>query len=153
MRNVTRWDPLRDMMSLRQAMDRLFEDSFIHPSRLWKGRFGEPDIPLDIYETDSDVVVRASLPGIKPEDVDVTVCGHTLTIKGESKVKEEVKEENYIRQERRYGAFSRSVELPPNLQIDKAEATFEQGMLTLKVPKSEEAKPKSIKINIEGAKK
>lgn len=155
--SMMRWGPFRDMMSLRQAMDRLFEDSFIRPSRLWGGLMGEHDIPLDVYQTDTDVVVKASLPGVKPEEVDITIVGDTLTIKGETKVEQEVKRENYLYQERRYGTFSRSVVLPSDIQTDKAEATFEHGVLTLKVPKAEAAKPKSIKIKtkgvIEGTKK
>lgn len=155
--SMIRWDPFRDMMSLRQAMDRLFEDSFIRPSRLWSGLAGERGIPLDVYQTANEVVVKVSLPGVKPEEVDITIVADTLTIKGETKAEEEVEDENYLYRERRYGGFSRSVVLPSSLQVDKAEATFEHGVLTLKVPKAEEAKPKSIKIKskgaIEGAKK
>ena len=101
---------------------------------------------MDMYQTDNDVVVKASLPGVKREEVEVTVTGDTLTIKGETKAEEEVKRENYFRQERRYGAFNRSVTIPVPVQGDKAEATFQDGVLTITLPKAEEVKPKRINI-------
>jgi HSP20 family protein len=137
---------MRDFVSLRDAMDRLFEDSFVTPQRGWLAPLRAADLAMDLYETNDEVVVKAALPGVKPEEVDITITGNTLTIRGESKQENEVKEENYIRRERRYGSFSRSVTLPGGLKSDKAEATFENGVLTLKVPKSEEIKPKSIKV-------
>lgn len=148
--NLIRWQPFSDMVTLRQAMDRLFEDSFIRPSR-FTSLFGEgAEMPIDIYQTDEDVVVKASVSGIKPEEVEVTITGDTLTIKGETKTEEEVEKENYFRKERSYGAFSRSILLPSSLQTDKAEATFENGVLTLTIPKAEESKPKQIKIKPKG---
>jgi len=103
------------------------------------------------------VVVKASLPGIKPEEVDITISGDTLTIKGEHKEEQKVKQEDYLRKERYYGAFSRSLILPVQVKSDKAEAVFENGILTLTLPKAEEVKPKQIKVKaskmIEGAKK
>ncbi len=152
---MMRWDPFREMMSLRQAMDRLFEDSFVRPSRMWpESTVG--DVPVDMYQTASDVVIRASLPGISPEEIDISITGDTVTIKGEHREKTEVKEENYIRKEHRYGAFSRAVTVPVAVKIDKAEAVFDKGMLTLTLPKSEKEKPKQIKVKpktmIEGAK-
>lgn len=145
--SLIRWQPFPELMSLRQAMDRLLEDSFITPSRFFDifGR-GTTTTPIDMYQTPNEVVVKAALPGVKPEEVDITITGDTLTIKGEAKVKEEVKEEDYLYQEHRYGAFCRSVSLPSGLDTDKAEATFENGILTLSIPKSEKVKPKQIKI-------
>jgi HSP20 family protein len=103
------------------------------------------------------MVVKASLPGVKPEEVDISITKDTLTIKGEHKEEQEVKQDDYFRKERYYGAFSRSLILPVQVQSDKAEATFENGILTLTLPKSEEVKPKQIKIKarkvIESAKK
>lgn len=90
--------------------------------------------------------MKAALPGLKPEDVSIDITGETLTIKGESKAEQEVKEKDYLYQERRYGAFSRSVVLPSGLKSDKAEATMEDGVLTLTMPKAEEVKPKAIKV-------
>lgn len=148
--NLIRWQPFSDMVTLRQAMDRLFDDSFVRPAR-FTGLFGEgAETPVDMYQTDEEVVVKATVPGVKPEQVDVTITGDTLTIKGETKTEEEVKKENYFRQERSYGAFSRSILLPSSLQTDKAEASFENGVLTLTIPKAEESKPKQIKIKPKG---
>ena len=146
MSSLIRWEPLRDFVSLRDAMDRLFEDSFVTPQHGWLAPLRAADLAMDLYETNDEVVVKATLPGVKPEEVDITITGNTLTIRGESKQENEIKEENYIRRERRSGSFSRSVTLPGGLKSDKAEATFEDGVLTLKVPKSEEIKPKSIKV-------
>lgn len=146
MKSLTRWEPFSELVSLRDAMDRLFEDSFVQPRWGWIAPLGSADLAIDMFEKDNEVVVKAALPGIKPEEVDVKITGDTLTIRGESKEESEVKEENYIRKERRYGAFSRSVTLPSGLQTDKADATFENGVLTLTIPKGEQVKPKSIKI-------
>ena len=153
---MIRWDPFREIMSLRNAMDRLFEDSFVHPTRVWP-ELGGGQLAIDMYQTDDDVVVKASLPGLKPEEVDISVTGDTVTIKGEHKEEKEVKEENYIHQECRYGSLNRSVTIPVQVKADKAEAVFENGILTLTLPKAEETKPKQIKVKakaaIEGSKK
>ncbi len=143
---IERWQPFPELMSLRQAMDRLFEDSFVRPSRFMIG-FGEVGMPaLDIYQTSNEVVLKAALPGLKPEDVSIDITGDILTIKGESKAEQEIKKEDYLHQEQTYGAFSRSIALPGGLQSDKAEATVEDGVLTLTIPKAEEVKPKAIKV-------
>ena len=143
---IERWHLFTELMSLRQAMDRLFEDSFVRRSRILStiGEAGSPT--LDVYQTPNEVVVKAALPGLKPEDVSIDITGETLTIKGESKAEQEVKEENYLYQERRYGAFSRSVVLPSGLKSDKAEAAMKDGVLTFTIPKAEEVKPKAIKV-------
>jgi len=133
-------------------MDRLFEDSFVRPSRFLT-TLGEAATPaLDMYQTPNEVVVKTALPGLKPEDIDIDITGDTLSIKGETKAEQEVKKEDYLYQERRYGGFSRSVVLPGGLQPDKAEATLEEGILTLSIPKAEEAKPKAIKVKPKGKK-
>ncbi len=143
---IERWHPLTDLMTLRQAMDRLFDDSFVRPSRNLEA-LGQVVAPaLDVYQTSSEIVVKATLPGVKPEDINIDITGDTLTIKGESKAEQEVKKEEYLYQERRYGAFSRSVVLPNGLKSDKTEATMEDGVLTLTIPKAEEVKPKAIKV-------
>ena len=154
--NLIRWQPMPDLVSLREAMDRLFEDSFASPMR-FTTVFGDGSgLPVDMYQTEDSVVVKAALPGVKPEEIDVAITGDTLTIKGETKVEEEVKRENYFRQERKYGTFSRSILLPSSLETDKADACFENGVLTLTIPKAEEIKPKQIQIKpkevIEGKK-
>jgi HSP20 family protein len=143
---IERWYPFTDLMSLRQAMDRLFEDSFVRPSRALVGP-GEVAGPvLDVYQTANEVVVKAALPGLKPEDVNIDITGDTLTIKGETKAEQEIKKEDYLYRERRYGAFSRSVILPGGLRSDKAEAAMEDGVLTLSIPKAEEIRPKAISV-------
>jgi HSP20 family protein len=143
---IERWHPFTELMSLRQAMDRLFEDSFVRPSHVLTS-LGEVAAPaLDIYQTPGKIVVKAVLPGVKPDDVSIDITGDTLTVKGENKAGQEVKREDYLYQERRYGAFSRSVVLPSGLKPDKAEATMEDGVLTLTIPKAEEVKPKAIKV-------
>jgi len=146
MANLVRWEPFRDLISLREAMDRLFEESFVRPRAGWLAPLGAESLALDVYETDQDVVVKSSVPGVKPEDIDITITGDTLTIKGETKAEEKVEKANYIRQERRYGAFSRSVTLPTSIVAEQAKAEFEHGVLTLTLPKAEEVKPKSIKV-------
>lgn len=141
------WEPFSELVSLRQAMDRLLEDSFVRPPRLISGILGEgPVPPIDMYQEVDKVVVRVSLPGVKAEDMDITISGDTLTIKGESKSESEVKKESYLYQEHRYGGFSRSVSLPVGLEADKTEATFKGGVLTLTIPRVEELKPKEIKV-------
>jgi HSP20 family protein len=143
---IERWQPFSELMSLRQAMDKLFEDSFVRPSR-GVAALGEVAAPaLDVYQTPTEIVVKAALPGLKPEEVSIDITGETLTIKGESKAEQEIKKEDYLYQERRYGAYSRSVVLPSGLKTDKAEATMEDGILTLTIPKVEEVKPKKISV-------
>ena len=144
--NMIRWEPIREMTSMEEAVDHLLGEHFFHPSRfvsLW----GETaTVLLDVFQTEDAVVVKASLPGIRPEDVDVTISGDTLTIKGETKTEDNVKSEDYYHQERRYGTFFRSVVLPAGLQSDKADAQFENGVLTLTIPKAPEAKPRQIRV-------
>lgn len=150
MANLVRWEPFRDLVSLREAMDRLFEESFIRPRTGWLAPASVDTLAVDMYETDDSVIVKTAVPGIKPEELDVSVTGDTLTIKGETRAEEEIKEENYIRRERRYGAFSRSLALPVSVVADKAAADFENGMLTLTLPKAEEVKPRAIKVKAKG---
>lgn len=150
MANLIRRDPFREMMSLRDAMDRLFEESFVRPLGGWPLLGGESQaLALDMYETDEDLVVEASLPGFNPDEVDISVVGNTLTVKGEH-VEEAEKEEKgkYHFRERRYGAFQRSVSLPVEVNSDKADASFENGVLKLTLPKVEEAKPKRIQVKV-----
>ena len=139
-----RFNPLGETLSLRQAMDRLFEDSIVNP-RNWPGET-QVSPALDVHETGDAVVVTVSLPGIKPEDVDVTMQAQTLTIRGEFKEDESVDRDQYLYQERRYGTFARQIQLPIRVQADKAEASFENGLLKLTIPKAEEVKPRQIQI-------
>jgi HSP20 family protein len=145
------------MASLRSAFDRMFDEA--RPFRAVVGGEnggGGAYFPLDVFETGDEIVVKASLPGVKPEDIDISVHGDVLTIKGESKAETEEKAQNWYRRERRYGAAVRQISLPGEVSADKAQATFEDGVLRLTLPKSESAKPKTIKVQankvIEGAK-
>ena len=143
---IERWHLFTELRSLRQAIDRLFEDSFVRRSRILS-TIGEAGTPtLDGYQTPAEVVVKAALPGLKPEDVSIDITGETLTIKGEGKAEQEVKEKDYLYQERRYSAFSRSVVHPSGLKSDKSEAMIEDGVLTLTILKTEEVKPKKISV-------
>jgi HSP20 family protein len=142
---VERWDPFREAVSLSDAMNTLFRESFVRPSG-GAGHNGLAALPLDVAENENEFVVKASLPGVKPEDVQITVHGDILTIQGESKFEEEKKGDRWHLRERRVGSFHRSVSLPTAVNSDKAQAQFEHGVLSLTLPKSEGAKPRQIKI-------
>jgi HSP20 family protein len=146
MAHLVRWEPFRDLVSLREAMDRLFEESFVRPREGILTPAGVNTLAVDMYETPEEVVVRTALPGVDPADIDVSVVGDTLTIKGETKSEREEEGTNYIRRERRYGSFSRSLAIPTNVVADKAVADFSKGILTLRLPKADEVKPKRIEI-------
>lgn len=148
MRNVARWEPAVESVSLREMMNRLFEDSFVRPPTWVTEAHGPRTLPIDLRETPDDFIVSASVPGVKPEELDITVTGETLQIKGKTKAQSEAKDANFIRKERHYGSFYREIALPAEVQSGKAEATFEHGVLTLKLPKAEEVKPKRIKVNV-----
>lgn len=148
MANMTRFDPLGEMVSLRSAMDRLFEDSFVSPLSWRTLGNGEGMTPaIDVHETPDELVVTAALPGVKPDDVEITMTGQSLTLRGEFKADDKVERDQYLYRERRYGAFNRSLQLPVRVQGEKADATFADGILTLRIPKSEEVKPRQIRIN------
>lgn len=145
---LTRWDPFREMSSLRDQMDRAFEDTLSHLgiSRPWTtGDGGQLFFPVDLIETDENIIVTASLPGARPEDVNITIQGNTMTISGEIK-QEEMKEGEVYFRERRTGSFRRSFTLPTSVNAERVNAMFENGVLKVTVPKSEEAKPKKIQI-------
>jgi len=149
MSNLVRWDPFGDVRVLSRHMDRLFDDFFRGPRVLtWEP--AELGFALDVYEKDDALVVKAALPGVRPDEVDISVTGDVLTVKGETKSEEETKDGSYHRRELRYGAFARSIPLPTRVNHEKAEATFENGILTITLPKAEEVKPKGIKIAAHG---
>jgi HSP20 family protein len=145
-RSLVRWDPAREMMSLRDAMDRMWRESFFRPLLSREPFFDIEAPPLDMHETASEVVIEATVPGVKPEDINVQVTGNVLTIKGERKEEKEEKEATYIYREQSFGSFSRSVTLPTEVDVDKAKATFEHGVLTLSLPKSKAVQPKKIEV-------
>jgi len=144
---IVRWEPFRDMLTTQDRFNRLFNETF---SRF----FGEGSevasagwLPaVDVYETDQNVMMKAELPGVDPKNVEIRVEDGTLYLKGERKFEKEVKEENYHRVERSYGSFTRSFALPSSVDSEKAAADYKDGVLTLTLPKKEEAKPKTIKI-------
>ena len=143
MSNLIRWEPMREMMTLREAMDRLFDDAFTRPISM-SAVSGVPAI--DLYQNDDEVVVKASLPGLKADDVQITVTAGVLTLRGEFKQDEEKKEATYHIHEHRYGSFERSITLPVDVETDKAKADFKDGILTITLPKAEAVKPKTISI-------
>jgi HSP20 family protein len=143
---VVRWNPWREMMTLREATDRLLEDSLVRPTRSWgDGSVEQPfRLPLDVYTTPEEIVIVASLPGLTPDEVDIAIEGDSLTVRG--KLRAPLENVEYLSQERPYGALSRTLTLNVPIDADKAEAVFENGVLTLTLPKAEETKPKVIKV-------
>lgn len=144
MNNITRWDPAREFVTLREAMNRLFEDSFVGPYAQRDGQAAELRLPIEAYVTDHEIVVRAAVPGLKPEEVEITMEGETLTLRGE--FPRPLENVNYLFTERPWGRFSRTLQLNIPVQADKAEAVFENGLLTLTLPKAEAVRPKLIPI-------
>lgn len=146
MTSITRWDPYRELATMRQVLDRFFEDDFARFPSLWERRPEAMSLALDVAEREDAFVVKASVPGVAPEDVEVTLTDNVLTIKGEMKADKEINEENYHLRERRFGAFVRSVTLPTAVEAEKIEAVNENGVLTLTLPKAEAIKPKKIEV-------
>lgn len=145
MSNLTRWNPMDEMLTLRNAMDRLFDNAFVGPNQAWRpDAFG---VAVDVIEEPEAFVVKASLPGIKPEDLEITYNNNVLTVKGEIKEEKDVEEARYHLRERRYGSFTRSFSMPTPVNVDTIKADYEQGVLTLTLPKAEEAKPKRIPVH------
>ena len=144
MSNLIRWEPMREMMTLREAMDRLFDDAFTRP--LSMGAVSSVLPAIDLYQTEDEVVVKAALPGLKPDEVQISITGDVLTLRGEFKQGAEKQEATWHIREQRRGAFERSVMLPSVVQTDKAKADFENGILTVTLPKAESVKPKTISI-------
>jgi len=143
MANLMVFDPMRELAALRSTMDQLFDDLF---TRQVDWLRGTDWMAVDMYQTDNDIVVKATIPGVKPEDVHVTVNNNVLTISGEVKQEEEVKNAVYHLRERRYGTYTRSITLPVPVEVDKAKAEYENGVLTLTLPKAEAVRPKTITV-------
>ncbi|MCX8161004.1 MAG: Hsp20/alpha crystallin family protein [Candidatus Saccharicenans sp.] len=144
---ITKWDPFRDIMVLRDRMNRLFEDLVSSP------KFEESDIiqstwspAVDIYETENELVLTAELPGVDEKDVEIKVEDNTLSLRGERKFEKETREENYHRIERAYGSFFRSFSLPNYVDQEKISAEYENGLLKIHMPKKAEVKPRKVKI-------
>jgi HSP20 family protein len=146
--SMTRWDPFRDMLSLREAMQQLMEESFVRPGATRGG--GAQQLALDVHEEDNAYIVRASLPGYRPEDIQVNVIGDTLTIRAERKGEAERTQGNYLVRERHSGAVQRSLSLPAQIDSNTVEADYEHGVLTLTLPKSPAAQPRRIQVRAAG---
>jgi HSP20 family protein len=145
---IEQWNPFSELVSLRDAVNSLLHESIVPPSGARPARGAATfTLPLNIAEAENDFVVTASMPGMKPEDVRTTVLGDTFTIRGESQDEEEQKGHNWLVRERRAGSFERSVRLGTPINADTASALFETGVLTLTLPKSEQARPKQINIS------
>ncbi len=146
---LVKYDPWRDVLSLRDEIDRLFEDFFPVKTGERRDYLAEVWTPaVDIYETKDEVVVKAELPGMNKEDIKINIVDNSLVIEGEKKQEKEVKEENYYRVERRYGAFRRVIDIPVPVKTEGVEATYKDGVLEVKLPKKEEAKPKEIEVKV-----
>jgi len=155
-REVTPWRPFSELVRMERDMERMFEDflgrpwsGFGWPERLRFREIGFRGPAIEITEEKDDVVVKAELPGMKKEDLELNVSGNLLTLKGEKKKEEEVKEKGYYYSERLYGSFTRTVEIPKDIQADKVHASFKDGVLEIRFPKTEEAKRKEVKIRVE----
>ena len=141
---IRRWDPYREMMVLRNSMDSVADRELALAPHSWKSF--KWSVALDVVESEDEYLVKASLPGINPEDLEITFEENRLTIKGESKEEEEVDEARFHLRERRFGSFTRSIKLPSGIESDKIEANYDKGVLKLHLPKVEEVKPKKITI-------
>lgn len=148
--SITRWKPGNEMPSLRGAMSRMFDDSFFWPQDWLATQSGGENIPLDIYEDGDDLVVKATLPGMKPEDLSVEVRENVLSISGETREEDERKGKGYHLKERRFGQVKRQVALPYEVKVEQAKAEFEDGVLTLRLPKTETSMGRKIQVKVKG---
>jgi HSP20 family protein len=149
---LTRWDPYREFSTLQDRLNRLFNASFNSEGRdesLTTSSFAPA---VDVYEDEHDITLKIEVPGIDEKDIDVRIENNTLTVHGERKIEKEEKEENYRRIERQYGSFTRTFTLPNTVDSESVSATYEKGVLKVKLAKKAEAKPKQIKVNVSGEK-
>jgi HSP20 family protein len=151
--SIVRWSPMKELEDMRRDMERLFEE-FFEPSRRRRRWWPKPSeatvvVPnIDVYDRKTEVVVKAELPGVEKNDIDLTITKDSITLKGEIKRDEEVKEENYYSAERSFGSFMRTIAIPVEIDSEKSKASFKNGILEIVLPKREEAKPKEIKIEV-----
>ncbi len=148
--SVLRWDPFEELREVQRSLDRLFDELVgRRPARRAQAREAAVWEPaVEVYETDQEVVVRAELPGVDPKDVNVTVQDNTVTIEAEAREEQEERGRTYLRRELRYGRFVRSLALPAEVRSDAAKASYRNGVLEVRVPKSERAKPKQVKVEV-----
>jgi HSP20 family protein len=147
MMNLVRWNPWREMTTLQHQINRLFDEPLVHTSRENENFMGTWYPTVDMFEKDDSFVFKAELPGLKKDDISIDIKDRILTLKGERKYENEVKEENYFRRERSYGKFQRAFTLPADVDPDKIKAEFKDGLLEIEVPKPEAQKPKQITIH------
>lgn len=149
---LSRWDPFTELNTMRNMMDRFFDQSFGRLPALRRDgeELGPATLGLDVYETGTDIVVKAAVPGIDPQHIDISVEDDVLSIKGEFEQREESEDERWLRRELHYGSFQRQLRLPPTVDAEHARAEFEHGMLKLTLPKKPEARARSIKITPQG---
>jgi HSP20 family protein len=146
MNSITRWDPFHNLSTLQDQVNRLFQSSF--PARSDNSALTTWAPAVDIYETENELVLKADLPGISEKDLDVRVENNMLTVRGERKFEQQVKEDNYLRVERSYGSFSRSFSLPNTVNTEAIKAEYKNGVLQVVMPKRAESKPKQVKVNV-----
>lgn len=146
---ITRWRPFRDVVSIQDEMNKLFDDFFGRPvlRTEWTESAWNPSV--DVSEDKDNVIIKAEMPGINKEDIKISVQDGVLTLKGEKKQEKEEKDKNYHRIERSYGSFCRSFQLPTSVKSDKVKAGYKDGVLSIALPKTEEVKPKEIPISID----
>ena len=151
--SIVRWSPMKEIDEMRRERERLFEE-FFEPARRRRWWGGRPSaegviVPnIELYDRKNEIVLRAEIPGVEKKDIDLTITENALTIKGEIKRQEEVKDEDYYAAEIRYGTFSRTIPLPVEVDSENAKATYKNGILEIVLPKKEEAKPKEIKVEV-----
>jgi HSP20 family protein len=150
MNHMIRWNRFRNTSNLQEQVNRLFESSF--PAKGEAAALTNWAPAVDIYETENELVIKADLPEVNEQELDVRVENNTLTIGGERKFEDKVKEENYLRVERSYGSFSRSFSLPTTVNTEAIKAEYKNGVLTVELPKRAESKPKQVKINVTNSK-
>jgi HSP20 family protein len=143
---VERWEPFRSVSDIQGEMNRLFDTFFGRPAVGGMERTWAP--PVDVYETKDDLVVSLEIPGVREKEINVSITGDVLTVKGERQFSHEVKDESFYRVERTYGKFERNIPLPMPVQADKVKASYREGVLEVRLPKAEEVKPKQIKVDI-----
>lgn len=150
MSTITRWDPYRTLTSLQDEVNRLFEGSSWGRTSREASTLTAWAPAVDIFENEKELVLKADLPDLEEKDIDVRIESNMLTLSGERKYEKDVKEDNYLRVERAYGAFSRSFSLPNTVNTEGIKAEYKNGVLTVRLPKREEARPKQVKVTVSG---
>lgn len=146
MNDIRHFDPLADLAALREAMRQLLDEGWVSPRDLLPAILASVFVPVDVLDTGPDIVVRATIPGVKAEQLDLTLSGNALTLKGEVEAETEFEGATYLRRERRAATFTRTLTLPVAVEVDRVRASLRDGVLTLTLPKSESVRPKTIKV-------